>query len=76
MKIKYYKVVFLLFLCISCQDFKRADKEINKEGLIDILLAGNKYDMEIETTRADTSVGLLLVGTEHGIFEEVDYQAS
>ena len=36
--------------------------DFNKDGKNDILLAGNKFDVEVETTPADASPGLLLTG--------------
>ncbi len=38
--------------------------DFNKDGINDILLAGNKFNVEIETTRADASLGLLIEGQE------------
>ncbi|WP_341216049.1 VCBS repeat-containing protein [uncultured Wocania sp.] len=34
--------------------------DVDGDGLLDLLGAGNNYDVEIETTRADASVGFLL----------------
>ena len=42
--------------CISVEDF-------DKDGKKDILLAGNKFDVEVETTAADASPGVFLKGT-------------
>ncbi|GGZ84109.1 VCBS repeat-containing protein [Algibacter mikhailovii] len=36
--------------------------DFNKDGIEDILIAGNKFNVEIETTRADASIGLLMHG--------------
>jgi hypothetical protein len=36
--------------------------DFNKDGTKDLLLAGNKFDVEVETTAADASPGLLMVG--------------
>ena len=41
--------------CILVNDF-------DKDGLKDILIAGNKFDVEVETTPADASPGLFLKG--------------
>jgi enediyne biosynthesis protein E4 len=38
-------------------------KDFDRDGVKDILLAGNKFDVEVETTPADASPGLLLKGT-------------
>lgn len=36
--------------------------DFNHDGILDILIAGNHYDAEVETTRYDASNGLLLLG--------------
>jgi enediyne biosynthesis protein E4 len=38
-------------------------KDLDADGKKDILLAGNKFDVEVETTAADASPGLFLKGT-------------
>ncbi len=38
--------------------------DFNKDGVHDILLAGNKFNVEIETTRADASIGLFMEGKD------------
>ncbi|TGV01853.1 VCBS repeat-containing protein [Flavivirga rizhaonensis] len=43
--------------------------DFNKDGVIDILLAGNKFNAEVETTRADASPGLFMLGVENGSFK-------
>ncbi|MEP2690639.1 VCBS repeat-containing protein [Maribacter dokdonensis] len=42
--------------------------DFNADGVTDIALAGNKFESEIETTRADASIGLILLGTKEGHF--------
>ena len=37
--------------------------DFDKDGKRDILLAGNKFDVEVETTPADASPGLFMKGT-------------
>ncbi len=37
--------------------------DFDRDGIKDILLGGNKFDVEVETTAADASPGLLLKGT-------------
>lgn len=37
-------------------------KDFDSDGMKDILLAGNKFDVEVETTAADASPGLLMKG--------------
>lgn len=44
----------------AVQDF--VIKDYNKDGNLDILLAGNGYDAEVETPRNDAGNGLLLLG--------------
>lgn len=36
--------------------------DFNHDGILDILIAGNHYDAEVETTRYDASNGLLMLG--------------
>ncbi len=43
--------------------------DFNKDGINDILLAGNKLNVEIETTRADASLGLLMEGQNNFEFK-------
>ena len=43
-------------------------KDFDGDGKKDILLAGNKFDVEVETTPADASVGLFLKGSADGNF--------
>jgi hypothetical protein len=38
-------------------------KDFDVDGIKDILLAGNKFDVEVETTAADASPGVFLKGT-------------
>ena len=42
--------------------------DFNKDGIKDILLAGNYYNREVETARSDASVGLILLNTGDGNF--------
>ncbi len=39
-------------------------EDLDKDGIPDIMIAGNLYGSEIETTRADESVGLIMKGTK------------
>lgn len=41
-------------------------RDWNGDGKKDILMAGNKFDVEVETTPADASPGLLLLGNGNG----------
>ena len=42
--------------------------DFDNDGKKDILIAGNKFDVEVETTPADASVGLLMKGDGKGSF--------
>ncbi|MEJ6797235.1 MAG: VCBS repeat-containing protein [Flavobacteriales bacterium] len=42
--------------------------DVNNDGKLDILTAGNKYNTEVETTRADASVGCLLLSGETTVY--------
>lgn len=45
--------------------------DFDRDGVRDILLAGNRFDVEVETTAADASPGLLLKGTGGLKFESL-----
>lgn len=49
---------------IEVQDF-------NKDGISDLLLAGNDFSSEVETGRNDAGVGLYLAGTGDGQFRSI-----
>ncbi|APZ45491.1 hypothetical protein BW723_03895 [Polaribacter reichenbachii] len=51
-------------------------EDFNKDGIKDILIAGNKFEVEVETTRADASLGLLMLGTTNGEFKSINYLKS
>jgi hypothetical protein len=42
--------------------------DVNNDGKLDILTAGNKYNTEVETTRADASIGCLLLSGETTVY--------
>ncbi|MEH6658255.1 VCBS repeat-containing protein [Leeuwenhoekiella marinoflava] len=44
-------------------------KDFNEDGNLDVLLAGNLFVSEIETPRADSGTGVLLLGDGKGKFE-------
>jgi hypothetical protein len=44
-------------------------KDFDGDGIKDILIAGNKFDVEVETTPADASPGLFLKGLGHADFK-------
>lgn len=51
-------------------------EDFDKNGTVDILVAGNLFQAEVETGRADAGRGLLLLGNGKGDFEEVSNQES
>lgn len=54
---------------IICQDF-------NKDGHLDLLMAGNKYGFEVETNPCDAGTGTLLLGDGKGNFSWMDNSLS
>jgi hypothetical protein len=46
-------------------------KDINDDGIFDLIIAGNKFDVEIETTAADASPGYILLGKGNLEFEAI-----
>ena len=50
--------------------------DVNKDGFKDLILAGNLFDAEIETPRADASYGLLLLNKEGQSFELISNDES
>ncbi len=46
-------------------------EDFNGDQRKDILVAGNNYHAEVETTRSDAGIGVFLKGTSHGTFESV-----
>ena len=46
-------------------------EDFNRDGNLDLLVAGNLYASEVETPRNDAGVGLLLTGDGQGGFESV-----
>lgn len=51
-------------------------KDFTKDGHIDLLVVGNLYGSEVETTRADAGVGLLMKGDGQGNFESIHFKES
>ncbi|MCC7465895.1 MAG: hypothetical protein IT261_06485 [Saprospiraceae bacterium] len=47
-------------------------EDMNQDGIIDMLLAGNKYDLEVEGGRCDAGNGVFLSGAGKGQFVWVD----
>ena len=51
-------------------------EDFDGDGTKDLLLAGNNHMSEIETTRADAGIGILLKGTSDGIFNPINHMQS
>ena len=49
---------------IACDDF-------NGDGHMDMVLAGNKFESEVETSRADAGTGIFLKGSKYGGFKSI-----
>ena len=47
-------------------------KDLDGDGFEDLLLAGNKYSMEVETGRLDAGTGTFLAGNGKGAFTWVN----
>ena len=45
--------------------------DFNRDGKMDVLISGNYHHREVETTRSDASVGLLLSGDGKGGFKTI-----
>lgn len=45
--------------------------DFDKDGKMDVLAVGNKYEAEVETARYDASIGILLRGDGKGHFEPI-----
>ena len=39
--------------------------DINNDGILDLICGGNQYDSEVETGRAETGIGLVLMGQKY-----------
>jgi hypothetical protein len=50
--------------------------DFDKDGKTDLLIAGNMYQTEVETSRADANLGLLLKGDNQGHFTPVSLEES
>lgn len=46
-------------------------EDINDDNINDLILAGNNYMSEVETTRADAGTGVLLLGDKKGFYKYV-----
>jgi hypothetical protein len=45
--------------------------DVNKDGNLDLILAGNYYQREVETIRSDASIGYLMLGNGKGKFKTI-----
>ncbi len=54
---------------IVCEDF-------DNDGYKDLLLAGNKYESEVETARGDAGIGVYLKGNKNGNFKSLPVKKS
>ncbi|WP_456457890.1 VCBS repeat-containing protein [Reichenbachiella sp.] len=50
--------------------------DVNEDGHMDILLAGNLFVAEVETVRSDAGLGMILLGDGKGDFTPVDSEKS
>ncbi|WP_299665010.1 VCBS repeat-containing protein [uncultured Polaribacter sp.] len=50
--------------------------DLNEDGIKDIIIAGNKYEVEVETTRADASIGLVMLGAQNKTYTALPYSES
>ncbi|WP_246147037.1 VCBS repeat-containing protein [Seonamhaeicola marinus] len=51
-------------------------EDINGDGNKDLILAGNNYQSEVETTKADAGTGNILLGNGEGAFKRIDHTTS
>ncbi|MEM6804209.1 MAG: VCBS repeat-containing protein, partial [Bacteroidota bacterium] len=51
-------------------------RDFNQDKKLDVLLVGNLYDAEVETSRNDAGIGLLLLGDGKGNFESLSAEES
>ncbi|MDH3649629.1 MAG: VCBS repeat-containing protein, partial [Saprospiraceae bacterium] len=51
-------------------------EDINQDGHQDVVLAGNLFDAEVETARADASYGLVMIGDGQGDFRTLTKRES
>jgi len=51
-------------------------EDINNDSIKDLILAGNNYQSEVETTRADAGIGSILLGNGKGNFSHVSHLES
>jgi len=47
-------------------------QDIDNDGILDLIISGNYYEREVETTRSDASIGLVLIHDGKGNFKPID----
>jgi hypothetical protein len=47
--------------------------DFNGDGKKDLMLAGNNYQSEVETTRADAGIGNILLGDGNGAYKYLNH---
>jgi enediyne biosynthesis protein E4 len=50
--------------------------DVNKDGILDILLGGNQYEFKPQFSRLDANYGSVLLGNKNGIFSWTPYNES
>ena len=50
--------------------------DVNKDGILDILLGGNQYEFKPQFTRLDSNYGSLLLGNKNGTYSWTPYNKS
>ena len=50
--------------------------DVNKDGILDILLGGNQYEFKPQFSRLDSNYGSLLLGNKNGTYSWVPYSKS
>ncbi|WP_367755387.1 FG-GAP-like repeat-containing protein [Flavobacterium sp. WC2430] len=50
--------------------------DVNKDGILDILLGGNQYEFKPQFSRLDSNYGSLLLGNKNGTYSWVPYNKS
>ncbi len=50
--------------------------DVNKDGILDLVLGGNQYDFKTQYGRLDSNFGSVLLGNKKGTFAWVPYQQS
>jgi hypothetical protein len=61
LKLKYCPKKFNLLDAICAMD-------INKDGILDIVLGGNEYEFKPQFSRLDTNYGSVLIGNKNGTY--------